>query len=107
MNNKNTAELRFSSFDGGGPEYKVLIDDESILTAELTREYYSPNHAEQCGSGYDVNIVFTAHSPGKTTVKIECRSPIAENFDSIYTAEVSEELTLTLTEVSTEDIHNI
>ncbi|MBR3737177.1 MAG: hypothetical protein IKN26_00420 [Eubacterium sp.] len=52
MNNKNTAELRFSSFDGGGPEYKVLIDDESVLTAELTREYYSPNHAEQCGSGY-------------------------------------------------------
>ena len=94
--NSNGALLTFSSFDGGGPEYDVIIDDAEIVGCEQVREYYDRNHDEMCGSGYEVIITFVGKKPGKTTAKIECRSPIAENFDYLYDVEVKEDLSVVL-----------
>lgn len=95
---KKEALLSFDSFDGGGPSYSVSIGDSSVATYNITRHYRNPNHENMCGSGYDVIIAFSGIEPGKTEVKIECRSPIADNYDAVYELEVDENLSVTVTE---------
>lgn len=92
----NGAVLTFDSFDGGGPEYSVEIDDPELLTYTSTRRYYNPKHNEMCGSAYDVIFKFKGLKPGKTKLTIMARSPIAGNFDYTYEATVDEELSLRL-----------
>ncbi len=99
-----TASLTFDSFDGGGPSYKVVIDDPSIVTYDQTKHYHNENHDEMAGSGYTVKIEFFGLKEGKTTVKIECRSPIADNFDAIYDVEVDGDLSVKITERETVEI---
>lgn len=95
--NKN-AVLSYSSFDGGGPAYKVKVEDESVAQCVISTRYHNKEHENMCGSGYDVYITFTGLKAGKTTAKIECRSPIAENYDVTYDIEVGDDFTVTLTE---------
>lgn len=92
------ATISFDSFDGGGPEYTVKIDDESIVQYTQSSKYSNPNHAEMDGSGYTVNIIFVGIKPGKTTATVEARSPIADNFDAIYDITVDSDLKVTATE---------
>ena len=98
------AIITFDSFDGGGPSYDVKIEDENIAEYKQTSEYYNPNHDQMCGSGYDVIITFIGKTPGKTTATIECRSPIAENYDAVYDIEVNENLDITVSEKEVRDI---
>ncbi len=94
-----TAELRFSSFDGGGHEYKVEIEDPSILTYSAERDY-GKNHDElETGSPFHMIFTFTGLKPGTTTVTVYGRSPIMENEDSVYTAVVDDSLDVTLQSV--------
>ena len=53
----------------------------------------------QYGSGYTVIIEFYALKPGKTTAKIECRSPIADNFDAVYEIDIDDALMIKITEL--------
>jgi len=98
------AVLTFDSFDGGGPEYSVTVDDPSIVAVSQTQEYANPNHGEMEGSGYTVYIRFTGLTPGTTTAKVACRSPIADNFDAVYEITVDENLAVTVTETEHTDI---
>ena len=102
--NNKTACLTFDSFDGGGPAYKVKIDDLSIVTYDQTKHYNSPNHNEMAGSGYTVKIEFFGLKAGKTTVTVECRSPIADNYDAVYEVEVDDSLAVTITKKETKEI---
>lgn len=102
--NNKSAALTFQSFDGGGPEFTVSIDDEAIAGYKQSREYYDKNHNEQCGSGYTVYIEFFALKKGRTTATVECRSPIAENFDAIYEISVDESLSITVKEINTKQL---
>ena len=88
--------LTFESFDGGGPSYEVKIADESIAACKQTHRYFNPNHEEMCGSGYEVNIAFTALRPGETTAVIACRSDIADNYDAVYGVTVDGDLNLSV-----------
>ena len=90
------ARLSFDSFDGGGPEYEAIIENTAVLSCVQTREYYNPDHNEMCGSGYAVHLDFTGLQAGQTVVKIECRSPIADNYDELYDAEVNAALEVSL-----------
>ena len=90
-----TAELTFSSFDGGGHEYTAEIEDPSILTCTSVRDYGERDELED-GSPYRVIFTFTGVKPGATTVNIYGRSPIMENDDASYTAVVDEDLAVTL-----------
>ena len=96
---QKTAELSFSSFDGGGPEYMAEIQDPSILSCTAEKDY-GENHDElEDGSPYWQIFTFTGLKPGTTTVTVYGRSPIMENDDYIYTAVVDEELNVTLESV--------
>ena len=90
-----TAELTFSSFDGGGHEYTAEIEDPSILTCTSVRDYGERDELED-GSPYRMIFTFTGLKPGTTGVNIYGRSPIIENDDASYTAVVDEDLTVTL-----------
>ena len=97
------ASLVFSSFDGGGPEFSIEIDDPDVLAVKQTREYGNPRHAEMDGSPYDVVFRFTGLKPGETTLTISARSPIADNFDARYSAKVDDALNVSLEEIETMD----
>ena len=90
------AILTFDSFDGGGPEFNVIVDDEDIVTYRQDIRYKDSGHAE---------IVFTGVKPGETSVLIEERSPIADNLDRCYKISVSDELNVSVEEASVRDIN--
>ena len=90
------AVVEFSSFDGGGHEYSVEIEDPTILSCTGKRDYGPPRDEPEDGSPFRMIFTFTGLKPGTTTVSVYGRSPIMENDDSIYTAVVDEDLNVTL-----------
>ena len=100
-----TASLSFESFDGGGPEFSVVIADESIVSYSSRAAYRNPDHEKMNGSGYDEIITFTGIKPGETTVIIEERSPIADNLDHKYRITVDDELNVQTELLSVKDIN--
>ena len=100
-----TATLRFDSFDGGGPEFDLHIEDESIVSYTELREYAREDHDEVTGAGYEVVFTFTGKKPGETEMLIEERSPIAENLDMKYKIVVSDDLSVKIEEVSATDLN--
>ncbi len=85
-----TVSVSYESFDGGGPEFSVRIDDPEITSCESRRRYREDDHEQMTGAGYEVIITFTALKAGETTATISARSPIAENFDAIYAIQVDD-----------------
>lgn len=85
-----TASVSYESFDGGGPEFSVKIDDPEIASWESQRHYWKDDHDQMTGAGYEVIITFTALKAGETTVTISARSPIADNFDAVYSIKVDD-----------------
>ena len=100
-----TASISFESFDGGGPEFNVVIADESIVSYDSKSKYRDPDHEKMHGSGYDVIITFTGIKLGETTVIIEERSPIADNLDHKYRVAVDDELNVQIEQISVKDIN--
>lgn len=94
---KKEATLALSSFDGGGPEYTVLIDDPSIVYFETERVYSDPDHEELDGAGYELVCTFTGLQPGTTYVTVKTSSPYDEP-DAHYTVTVDGDLYVTVTE---------
>ena len=90
------ATLTFSSFDGGGYEYSVDIEDPTILACDVLRDYGEGDHSLETGSAYTMTFTFMGLKPGTTTVTVYGRSPILENDDALYTATVDESLNVTL-----------
>lgn len=64
------AQLSFDSFDGGGPEYKVFIDDPSIVSYTTDKVYRNSDHEEMDGSGFDVIFTFTGLKKGETGITV-------------------------------------
>lgn len=100
-----TATLSFDSFDGGGPEFNVVIADEDIVSYSSKAKYNDPDHEELHGAGYDEIISFTGIRPGETTVVIEERSPIADDLDHKYLVTVDDELNVQIELLSVRDIN--
>ena len=93
-----TCKLTFSSFDGGGYKYKVIIEDPEILTYEMKYDYGDqPDDEPIDGASFDMVIIFQGLKPGTTGLTIACSSPIADNYDLLYQASVDESLNVTLT----------
>ncbi len=92
------AVLSFHSFDGGGPEYRITLEDPTLAAFEAERRYGKPDHALLEGAGYDVIFTFTGLKPGETGMTVAVRSPAGENRDIVYTVKVDESLRVTLTE---------
>ena len=93
-----SAVLSFSSFDGGGHEYSVEIEDPNVLACASERDYGNRDELED-GSPYWQVFTFTGLKPGTTKVSVYGRSPILDNDDTVYTAVVDEGFNVTLTPV--------
>ena len=94
----DAAVISFSSFAGGGYEYTVEVEDPSVIRCEIVNEYEA-NAEELDGASFDCRITFMGLKTGGTAVAVRGRSPILENEDYIYLAEVDEDLRVTLTPV--------
>ena len=94
------AELSFDSFDGGGPEFNVIVDDESIVSYVKKTRYKDADHESMDGAGKDIVMIFTGKKPGQTNVKIEERSPIGDNLDHHYKVTVDDDLDVSIEEIS-------
>ena len=99
-----TAELSFASFDGGGPEYRVKIEDPEILSCSGEIRYRDQNHEEIDGAGYDVVFTFSGKAPGSARVHVLSLSPIVGNEKFVYDAAVDENLNVTLEPLTQEDL---
>ena len=87
---KPSETLRFHSFDGGGMQYTVKIDDPSVVSCRSEREYSNPDHELIDGAAYNMAFTFTGLEKGRTTVTVYGRSPIMDDEETIYEVEVDE-----------------
>ena len=93
---KNTrAILTFSSFDGGGPEYSVVLGSD-IVSYKSSVKYSKANHKELNGAGYTVTYTFTGLTPGETEMTVEERSPLSGDRDHRYSVKVDNDMKVTI-----------
>lgn len=97
------AVLSFDSFDGGGPEYSVVLDSD-IVSWQREKSYGRPDHAEIDGASFTVTFTFTGLKPGEAAMTIEERSPIAGNEDWLYSVKVDQDLNVSIDLLSTTDM---
>ena len=97
------AVLSFNSFDGGGPEYGVVLDSD-IVSWEREKTYSRPDHDELDGASFTVTFSFTGLKPGETVMTIEERSPIAGNVDHNYSVNVDQNLNVSIDLLTTTDL---
>lgn len=96
------AVLSFHSFDGGGPEFRIVLDSD-IVSWKSAREYSKPNHAELDGAGYQAVFTFTGRKPGEAVMTVEERSPIGGNLDYTYAVKVDSGLNVSIDLLATAD----
>ena len=101
---KEETKLTFDSFDGGGPDYTVVLEDDSIVSYNKEKTYGNPDHAEMEGSSFDITFTFRGQKAGHTKMTIEERSPIAGNRDHLYQVTVDDNLDVSLEELSVRDL---
>ncbi len=95
--NDGNAVLVFSSFDGGGFEYNITVDNPEIVTYTRQRDYGSDRHLFETGSPYQEYFIFSGLKTGSTKVTIFASSPIIDSYEMVYQADVNENLEVTLT----------
>ena len=100
---EGVATLSFESFDGGGPEFNVVLEDEGLVSYESKKEYTNADHEDLDGAGYTVTFSFTGKAKGETGMTIEERSPIGDNFDHKYKVSVAEDLSVTIEDIEESD----
>ena len=93
-----TVTLTFSSFDGGGPQYSVRIDDPSVLSYTSERRYARADHAELDGAAFDDVFTFKGLKAGTATVIVSADSPIVEEEDRVYAVTVDADLRVSMQE---------
>lgn len=91
-----TAKLEFDSFDGGGPEYKALIEDASIAEISEEKEYKKSDHDKINGAGYKVIYTITGKKPGKTRLIVSCTTQKDIVSDKVYEVTVAEDNKVTV-----------
>ena len=94
---QETASLVLSSFDGGGPEYRIIIEDPQIVSYACKKMYDDPDQMMP-GAGYDNIYTFTGLKPGTTKMTVSMTSPLMEGEDTLYTIVVDEDLNVTLSQ---------
>ena len=90
--------LRFSTFAGGGPEYSAVIEDESILSCEVSYDSFGMEGEIIDGAAYDVIFAFTGLQPGMTTVTLQRTSPMLDYREEYYMAHVGGDLRVEMKE---------
>lgn len=97
--NANESILTFNSFDGGGPEYSIVLDSD-IVSYRSSVSYAKPDHSEMTGAGYTITYTFTGIIPGETEMTVEERSPVDIDKDHRYFVKVDNDLKVTIEELA-------
>ncbi len=98
------AVISFSSFDGGGPEFTVEVEDAEMVSVVLQKDYGTNRDEVIDGAAFEEIITFTGQKAGETTATVQARSPIAGNFDTVYRVTVDKDGNVTLTQVGYYDL---
>ncbi len=96
-----TFELSFSSFAGGGPEYRAVLTAPEKIRVENTAQYDESFDLMPPGSEYRVTMVFHGRIPGQTELAVEACGPLVptEKLPQIvYVLEVDDDYNVTLVE---------
>ena len=101
---EKTAQLRYSTFSGGGPEYSGSVQDPSILSFQIAYDFGDAASEVIDGASYDVIFTLIGLRPGETLFTVSGRSPIAGNFEILYHVTVSKENTVEIEELSYTDL---
>ena len=99
--------LTFDSFDGGGPDFDVVLDDPTIVSYTSEQKYARKDHDKIDGAAYSVIFTFTGLKAGETTMTVEERSPIAGNLDHKYNVIVNDDLEVSIEKLETRDLDEI
>lgn len=99
-----TVEMSFSSFDGSGTSFDVIIDDPDIVKYDSERKYRKKNHKKLKGARYDEIFTFEGLKEGETLVTIIKESGVDDEFEKHYTATVDKKLKVKLVETEKPDI---
>ena len=91
------AVLVFSSFDGGGFEYSIAVGNPEIVAYTVRKDYGGNLQEFETGSPYEMYFAFSGLKPGSTKVTVLASSPIIDNYEMVYQADVDENLKVTLT----------
>lgn len=62
---------QLSSFDGGGPEYDITFEDDTIATYSVEKKYRDPDHDKMTGSPFTYTYIFKGVKPGTTKMTVE------------------------------------
>ncbi|MCR5485250.1 MAG: hypothetical protein K6F09_06615 [Clostridiales bacterium] len=98
---KSEEVLKFHSFDGGGPEYSVTVDDPSVASCTSERRYQKKDHEELDGAGYDVIFTVKGLKEGETTMTVSSFSPIVESEEIHYLITVNSALKISVRQTET------
>ena len=90
--------LKFDSFDGGGYEYTVTLEDPELVSFTEKHDYGTSAHEIQSGSPYDVVFSFVGLKEGQTEMTVSATSPIIEPEEYTYIVTVDNDLNVTITE---------
>ena len=98
-----TFELTFSSFEGGGPEYRPIMTAPEKVWVSLTRESEAAEDPVPPGSGYTETMTFHGRIPGRTELRMEASGPLmpVPAFDepaTVYVLEVDSDYNVRLIE---------
>ena len=99
---KGTAELSFSSFDGSGTSFDVIIDDPNIVKYDSETKYRKKDHKKLKGARYDKIFTFEGLKEGETTITIIKESGCDDEFERYYDVTVDKDLKVKMVEIKKE-----
>lgn len=101
-------ELAFSSFDGGGPEYRPILTAPEKVWVSRSRKSAASEDPPPPGSGYTETMTFHGRIPGRTELRIEASGPLMPVSPggepaTVYVLEVDNGFNVRLIEEKTEE----
>ena len=101
-------ELTFSSFDGGGPEYKPVLSAPEKVWVSVTRESEASEDPTPPGSAFTETLTFHGRIPGRTELRIEASGPLVpvpvlSEPSIVYVLEVDNDYNVRLIEEKAEE----
>lgn len=88
-----TCQMSFSSFDGGGPEYRLVFSAPEKVWVSARREYDEPAELRPPGSGYTEVVTVHGRVPGRTemTIEVSGLTPLSDEPETVYVLEVDDD----------------
>ncbi len=93
-----TWEMSFSSFDGGGPEYRLVFSAPEKVWVSGRRVYDEPYDEMATGSGFTEIITVHGRIPGRTemTIEVSGLTPLTDDPQPVYVLEVDDDYNVTM-----------